>query len=196
MSEIRELLSKLRRLTNIIQRARSQEFSSHDVNMMDGKGRLLTVLKTKDGLTQRELSEALDIRPSSVGELLRKLEANDLVIRQNNDADRRVMNVYLTESGRKLIEDSPAVHTEIQVNVLNDISEEEKEVFTRVLTKMIISLEEKYPMHVVDGEDVRPGRKHCHHGKGRRNRMNDDDRMHRNQEGRCGLGRRKQMISK
>lgn len=190
MSETRELLGKLRRLTNIIQRARTQEFSNHDFNMMDGKGRLLSVLKQKDGLTQRELCEELDIRPSSVGELVRKLEANNLVIRQNNEDDRRVMNVYLTESGRKLVEGTSSEQTEIQAYLFKDVSEEEKDVFARVLKKMIISLEEKYPMQNVDGDVRRPGRMHCRNGKGRRNRDNDD-RMHRNQDGRCGLGRRK-----
>ena len=189
MYETRELLGKLRRLTNLMQRARTQEFSNHDFNMMDGKGRLLSILQQKDGLTQRELGEELDIRPSSVGELVRKLEANGLVMRQNNEDDRRVMNVYLTESGRELIENTSSVQTEIQANLFKDISEEDKEVFARVLQKMIISLEEEYPMRHVNADFMKPGRKHCRSGKGRRNRSNDD-RMHRNQDKRRGLGRR------
>jgi DNA-binding MarR family transcriptional regulator len=187
MCETRKLLGKLRRLTNLMQRARTKEFSNHDFNMMDGKGRLLSVLQQKDGLTQRELGEELDIRPSSVGELVRKLEANGLVIRQNNKDDRRVMNVYLTEIGRELIENNASLQTEIQANLFQDISEDEKEVFARVLEKMIVSLEDEYSIQ--DADFMKSGRRHLRGGKGRGNRRNDD-RKHRNQGNRRGLGRR------
>lgn len=188
MGETRELLGKLRRLINLMQRARTQEFSNHDFNMVDGKGRLLSVLKQKDGLTQRELCEELDIRPSSVGELVRKLEANGLVMRQNNADDRRVMNVYLTESGREFVDKTSSVQSEIRANLFKEISEEEKDTFARVLQKMIISLENEYPMQNADTDCMKPGR-HCRNGQGRRNRS-DDERMHRNQNNRRGLGRR------
>lgn len=187
MSETRKLLGKLRRLTNLMQRARTQEFSNHDFNMMEGKGRLLGVLQQQDGLTQRELCEALDIRPSSVGELVRKLETNGLVSRQNNENDRRVMNVYLTDVGRELVEGCSSVQTEIQANVFKDIPEEDKEVFARVLQKMITSLENEYPMQ--DGKCDQSGRQHGFAGKGRGNQGNDNCK-HRNQGNRRGLGHR------
>ena len=188
MCETRKLLGKLRRFTNLMQRARTQEFSNHDFNMMDGKGRLLSVLQQKDGLTQRELGDELDIRPSSVGELVRKLEATSLVIRKNNEDDRRVMNVYLTAVGREFVDDKSSLQTEIQTNVFKDISEDEKEVFARVLEKMIVSLEDEYPMQ--DADCLELGRKHQRGGKGRGNPRNDDCK-HRNQGERRGLGRRK-----
>lgn len=190
MGETRRLLGKLRRLINLMQRARTQEFSNHDFNMMDGKGRLLSVLRHKEGLTQRELCEELDIRPSSVGELIRKLENSGLVQRQNNETDRRVMNVYLTENGRTFVENASSAQTGIQANLFKDISEEEQDMFVRVLQKMIISLENEYPMQNPDEDCLNRGRMHCGNGKGRRNR-GDDDRMHRNQDNRRGLGRRR-----
>jgi len=189
MGETRELLGKLRRLINLMQRVRTQECSNHDFNMMNGKGRLLSVLRQKDGLTQRELCEELDIRPSSVGELVRKLEASGLVMRQNNADDRRVMNVYLSESGREFVDKTSVVQTEMRANLFKDISEEEKEVFAQVLQKMIISLENEYPMQNADTDCMKSGR-HCRNGKGRRNRS-DDERMHCNQDKRRGLGRRR-----
>lgn len=167
MHETRELLGKLRRLTNLMQRARTQEFSSHDFNMMDGKGRLLSVLQQKDGLTQRELGEALDIRPSSVGELVRKLENTGLVMRKNNEMDRRVMNVYLTEDGREIVSSASSVQEDIQANVFQEITGDEKENFTLVLDKMITSLEEKYVDDMQDDTPRGLGRGRCRNGSGR-----------------------------
>lgn len=190
MYKTRALLGKLRRLTNLMQRARIQEFADHDFNMMDGKGRLLGVLHEKDGLTQRELGEVLDIRPSSVGELVRKLEMGGLVVRKNNERDRRVMNVYLTDAGRELVSDTSSVRTEIQACVFKDISEEEKDVFARVLERMIASLEDEYPADAQDERFVRgAGRNRNCRGRVGRGMRVEDGRMHQNQGKRRGQGR-------
>lgn len=165
MNRRRVLLGKLRRLTNLMQRARTQEFAHHDFNMMDGKGRLLSVLHTHDGLTQRELGEALDIRPSSVGELVRKLEASGLVIRQNSEIDRRVMNVYLTQEGRDIVSNASCSQEELQADIFQGISDDEQESFTGILDKMISSLEERYEDDMPD--DLPRGRGQGRNGKGR-----------------------------
>ena len=198
MNETKELLGKLRRLTNLMQSARTQEFANHDFNMMDGKGRLLSVLYKKDGLTQRELGQALNIRPSSVGELLRKLETNALVIRKNNEIDRRVMNVYLTDAGREIVSSVASSQEEIQANVFKEISEEEKEKFAQVLEKMIISLEDEYPAESQDQGLTEFGRQNCRGGKGRSGRGNrgNDARIHCQQGNGNGLGRRRNQNNK
>jgi len=142
MKEKKHLLRKLHHLTHLMQRVRSQRSTSANFNMADGKGFLLSELYKQDGLTQRELSEVLDIRPSSVGELIRKLEIKNWVMRKNNEQDRRVMNVFLTAQGRKVVEETADIETGIHSQMFQNINQEDLSYFTNVLDRMICSLEE------------------------------------------------------
>ena len=81
----------------------------------EGRGyaqdRALRAIAAQEGVTQRALMEALDVRPSSISELLTKLENGGLIERRPNPDDRRQMQLYLSDSGRaqaaQLGEDAP-----------------------------------------------------------------------------------------
>ena len=62
--------------------------------------RTLLVLADNEGATSRELCEILDVRPSSLSELLGKMEEHGLVIREASEEDKRAANVLLTEEGK------------------------------------------------------------------------------------------------
>ena len=67
-----------------------------------GVERTLTVINGNDGLSSRDLGEALDIRPSSVTELVNRLQEAGLVTRKEDEADKRVSRISLTEKGRRV----------------------------------------------------------------------------------------------
>ncbi|MDR0199214.1 MAG: MarR family transcriptional regulator [Streptococcaceae bacterium] len=62
---------------------------------------LLVKLWEKDGLTNSEISELLDIKPSSVTAQVKELESQGLVERKQDENDGRVSRVFLTEKGRE-----------------------------------------------------------------------------------------------
>lgn len=69
-----------------------------------GKGsqkRILAVLLKSGQVTQTALTEYLGIRPGSASEVLSKMEAAGLIVRLENEADRRTVNVELTGTGRR-----------------------------------------------------------------------------------------------
>ena len=66
-------------------------------------GRLLA-LRTNDGSSPAELCELMDVRPSSMSELLSKMEENGLVTRATDEADRRATKVWLNENGKEATE--------------------------------------------------------------------------------------------
>lgn len=51
--------------------------------------RVLALIRERGPLTQGELQEVLDVRSSSLSEILRKLENNGCIVRRRNDADKR-----------------------------------------------------------------------------------------------------------
>jgi len=75
-----------------------------------GMGRPLSILADNEGASSRELAELLDIRPSSLTEMLTRLESEGLVIRTTDSEDRRVSRVSLTDKGKELAEKMKAEH--------------------------------------------------------------------------------------
>ena len=106
-----------------------------------GQNRVLATLVLSDGLSQKDLAYLLGIRPQSLGEALDKLESSELIVRRQNEEDKRVMNVFLTEAGRvraaKVAEDRKKSAND----VFGILTDEEKEQYASIMTKIIAQLD-------------------------------------------------------
>lgn len=58
--------------------------------------------KDPRGITISELSSMLDVTSPTVTQLIKSLESNGLVLRYNDQEDRRVVRVQLTETGEEV----------------------------------------------------------------------------------------------
>lgn len=65
-----------------------------------GRGRVLALLKQKDGVSTKEMAAIMGIRVSSLNEVLGKMEKDGYVERTPSPDDRRVMLVWLTDKGK------------------------------------------------------------------------------------------------
>src|SRR5688500_9737859 len=65
----------------------------------------LSVLVFGGARTLGELAEAEQVRPPSITRIVRNLEADGLVEREADPADRRVSRVRATEKGRRILEE-------------------------------------------------------------------------------------------
>jgi DNA-binding MarR family transcriptional regulator len=109
-----------------------------------GQGRILSLLKIKEEISQRELSYLLDMSKQSLAELLAKLESSGYITRKTSDSDKRILTISLTSEGKKAadeIDDSTA-ETPKALDCLND---EELQVFSEYLGRIIKSYESQYP---------------------------------------------------
>ena len=70
------------------------------INPRQGQGRILALLKSESGMSQKELAQRLNMRQQSMGEFLVKLEKNGYLTRRPSEEDRRTMIIELTEKGR------------------------------------------------------------------------------------------------
>ena len=67
--------------------------------------RALIVLTRPNGVTVRDLADALDIHPSTATRLCDRLDRKQLIRRSpRTDGDRRETNVELTTRGRRLVD--------------------------------------------------------------------------------------------
>lgn len=83
-----------------LQRSLQIKIKPHGVTL--GTWYFLRALWHEDGLTQRELSRRIGTREPTTMTAIVAMEANGLVRRVRNDADRRKQNVFLTPKGRRL----------------------------------------------------------------------------------------------
>ncbi len=104
-----------------------------------GQGRLIILLKRKDGFSTKELSEILNISVTSLNETLNKLEQQNLIRKVPSPKDKRVLLVELTEAGKSLEFKHPD-----DIDIFNTLSEEEKENLNKYLNRLTVALQNKY----------------------------------------------------
>ena len=66
-------------------------------------GRLLECVAENSGVSSRELCEMLDVRPSSLSEMLVRAESEGWVTRAVDEEDRRIQRISLSEKGREAV---------------------------------------------------------------------------------------------
>ncbi|MDR1833522.1 MAG: MarR family transcriptional regulator [Propionibacteriaceae bacterium] len=102
-----------------------------------GQGRILTMLKLKDGIPTKDLAYLLGIRISSLNESLAKLEKSGYITRDPDESDRRVILISLTEQGRN------AEIPEDGDDIFATLSAEDREKFSELLDQVIAQAETK-----------------------------------------------------
>ncbi len=66
-----------------------------------GQNRTLALLSKNEGMKQAELARFARVRPSSISEVVDRLERHGLIKRRRDNSDHRVFRLYLTEKGRE-----------------------------------------------------------------------------------------------
>lgn len=106
-----------------------------------GMDRPLSILADNEGVSSRELAELLDIRPSSLTELLARLESEGFVVRAADNEDRRVTRVSLTEKGKELAAKMKAEHEQRVARVNSCFTDEEAAKFCELCERLGAHLE-------------------------------------------------------
>ncbi len=78
-------------------------------------------LRQQEGLSQVDLAEVLELQPISLVRLLDRLVEHGLIERRHDPRDRRANRVFLTASGRQLVDDLDSLRDSIASDVLQDI---------------------------------------------------------------------------
>lgn len=104
-----------------------------------GKGAVLSILSKEDGVTQKNIADAMFMRPPSLSELLHKMEGEGLVERRTNETDRREVLVYITDEGRRIATMVAAEHERRADKFFSALSDEEKDSLAAILKKLLDS---------------------------------------------------------
>lgn len=161
-----ELLALFHRAAKMFGRAHHRHGSSPH-----GQRRVLTTLTETGPISQRELLEILDVRSSSLSEVLAKLEGHGFVARERDERDKRNYIISLTEEATAFM----AGHEEgMQAGaqaMFSGFDDEERRQLGALLIKLNHSLAD-----LCEGADG-PERG-CRHGRGRHGHGRGDDGCH------------------
>lgn len=133
-----ELYEKMGRLLRLLHKHHLRAFAESGpmADPTRGQGRIIAILKMQDGISTKDLSYLLDIRISSLNELLSKMERAGYIKRESSEADKRVMLVRLTEKGK-----SEQQQDWNPGKIFDCLSEDEQKIFGEYLDRVIASIE-------------------------------------------------------
>lgn len=100
-----------------------------------------TVMRTllegdPSGLTQRELTQAMQSDPNTVASLLQRMEDAGLVDRRPHEKDRRAHRIRLLPAGRRKYESARAIAVALQSDILAVLPEGNREQFLEHLARV------------------------------------------------------------
>jgi DNA-binding MarR family transcriptional regulator len=101
-----------------------------------GQFRVLITLIRQDGMTQKELSEKLGVRASTMNVCIKRMEAGGYIVKKDDKRDRRVTRIFITDLGREVIEESKDLIEVLQEEAFGGFTEEEYCLFRRMMIQM------------------------------------------------------------
>ena len=130
-------------------------------------GRMLHCVQMNPDVSSRELCELLDLRPSSLSEMLSRGEAEGLLIRRLDEEDRRMQHIRLSARGEALMAGMAEAQRADAARKTACFTAEEKEQLAELCEKMSEHLEQlaiDAPMPEHGGYGPRHGRPGLRHG--------------------------------
>jgi DNA-binding MarR family transcriptional regulator len=138
-----ELYTELHRLGRLQFRVSHREL--HDHGHYRGQYRLLRLIMENDGIIQRDLAEEMDMRPSSLTEILVRLEQMGLIRREPDEKDQRVVHVRLTDAGRTMAEEASGAAEGLMGEMFKGMTEEDISEMLRLTKKLEANLDAMVP---------------------------------------------------
>lgn len=114
-----------------------------ELGLTEGQPKVLDYLHHHNGCSQKDLAIHCHIQPATATSLLGHLERSGLIYREVNEEDRRITNVFLTETGFEAQKQVKQVFCEIDESCFAGFTKEEREEFLGYLNRMYENLKRR-----------------------------------------------------
>lgn len=114
-----------------------------ETGIYHGQFPLLKYISEHDGCGQIEMSKQFNISPAAVAKSLTRLEKAEFITKKQDNDNKRANLIYLTEKGKKALDDNRAHFAAFDEKLFQDFSGEEITEFKRMVDKMLINLSEE-----------------------------------------------------
>ncbi len=108
---------------------------------------ILARLSKQPGISQNELAAICEVEPITIGRLVDRLEARELVARCSDPSDRRVWRLKLLPAAAPIIEEITAYRSELNAELVEGLTAEG----LSQITEMLVNIKEKLALDVSGG---------------------------------------------
>ena len=115
----------------------TKEMSKYGIG--SGQIMFLMQLYKKDGISQEELSENLNIDKGTTCRAIKKLEEAEFLTRVKDKNDKRAYKLYLTQKSKDMEESIRGVLRICEDHISKNLSEEEVKTLAMILKKICIN---------------------------------------------------------
>ena len=107
------------------------------LNLTPGQMTVLRVIRSRPGMTQQRIADALRMQRANLTSLINELEAQGLVIRKMSPERRRAHALYLTPKGERTVQRMLKIVFDDRSACIERLEPEEKALLTRLLQKVV-----------------------------------------------------------
>ncbi|MBE1301180.1 MAG: MarR family transcriptional regulator [Alteromonadaceae bacterium] len=138
-----ELLIALRKVIRAID-LRSKQLSKN-IGLTGLQLLVMRHVGQEPGVMVRQIAESINLSPATVTNILDRLEARQYVQRVRSTEDKRRVGVFLTESGRQILDTAPMPFQEHFTNRFAELEEWEQSQMIATMQRLA---------HMMDAEDI------------------------------------------
>ncbi|MBP2026000.1 MarR family winged helix-turn-helix transcriptional regulator [Peptoniphilus stercorisuis] len=135
----KKLYSEIRKINNIMRNI-SHNSLSQDLNLSHAQINILEIINSNPGIIQKEIASIINIKASSMTELVSKLKNKDLIYRKKDDTDLRIIRLFITDKGKEELKNITKIRDENEKSIFKSLNEDEKENLYSLLKKINESL--------------------------------------------------------
>ena len=135
MDRLKESVEMFRRTDRMHRRV----FEKHTTKAFDihfSQHITLMYISRNENITQKMIAEHFKISPAAVAVTLKKLEAKGLVFKNVSDEDSRCNMIKITDEGRRIVNETHKLFTDIDYAMFDGVSDDEMDTFIECLEKI------------------------------------------------------------
>jgi MarR family transcriptional regulator for hemolysin len=112
------------------------EVRAAEISVNLAQAKALVRLEKNQGVSQARLAELAEVDPMAMVRILDRMEAEGLLERRPDPADRRARCLYLTAKARPILDEIWRLSDEIRAEIFAGVSKSEREQFMAVLERL------------------------------------------------------------
>ena len=120
--------------------ARELQNRIQPLGIVTGQFPILLELWNRDGITQRDLLDRIDVEQATLANTLTRMERDGLIKRTKHPNDARAQQIWLTKKATDVREDAYRSAMLINKEALAELDEEEQALFLELMRKIITSM--------------------------------------------------------
>ena len=116
------------------------EVRAREISLTLPQCKVLARLEKNEGVSQARLAELAEVDAMTMVRILDRMEADGLLERRPDPADRRARCLYITAKAKPLLEEIWRLSDATRAEVLEGIGQHERDVFISVLERIHVNL--------------------------------------------------------